>query len=252
MAMSLTERREKILEMLAEDSGVSVSELSKHLGVTVVTARSDLSALEDAGLLVRTRGGAMPAFHPKIFARTHENRKIKEQIARSAASEIKDGDSVIISTGTTTAMIARYLLGKRDVHIVTNNTLLLTYARINPQLHVTLIGGEFRSAEEGVVGPMAMDALDHFYVSKAFIGIDGASEKQGFTAHFLDSSELVRKMADQADAVIAVSDSGKFGKPGFARILPFSRVDTLITDDQIDSRFEAVLSESGVRVVKAK
>jgi len=173
-------------------------------------------------------------------------------IAKAAAEKIQDGDIVIISAGTTTALIAKYLLGRRNVHIVTNNTLLLTYARTNPQLRVTLVGGEFRSSEEGLVGPLALQALDTFYVSKAFIGIDGASVKQGFTANSVESADLVRKMADQADQVFAISDSSKFGKPGFARILPFDGVDGLVTDNKLKKEFEDKLTEARVRIIKSQ
>lgn len=251
MSSTFSARREVILEILAEDGNVSVSGLAKRLGVTVVTARADLVALEEEGVLVRTHGGALPAFHPKIAARTREDKELKASIAKAAAAEIRNGDTVIISAGTTTALMAKYLLGKRDIHIVTNNTLVLAYARMNPQLRVTLVGGEFRSSEEGLVGPMALASLDQFHVSKTFIGIDGASVKQGFTAHFLESADLVRKMAEQADEVVVISTSSKFGKPGFARILSFDGVDTLITDAQLSSEFKAILTEANVRIVKA-
>jgi len=244
-------RKTLILEMLMEDNRVSVSDISRLLDVTPVTARADLAALEKEGLLVRTHGGATPAYHPKLFERMQSGRQFKEKIARAAAAMIEDGDTVMITAGTTTALIAKYLLGKRDVHIVTNSTLLLTYTRANPHLHLTLIGGEFRPSEEGMVGPMALATLDQFHVSKAFIGIDGASAKQGFTAYYLESAELVRKMAEQADQVIAIGHSSKFGKHGFARILPFNGVDTLITDQQLAENFETELTSAGVRVVKA-
>jgi DeoR family galactitol utilization operon repressor len=251
MSSSVTERKALILEVLMEKSSVGVSELSTRLDVSPVTVRTDLAALEKEGLLVRTHGGAAPAYHAKVFERMQAGKRFKEKIARAAAGMIEDGDSVIITAGTTTALIAKYLLGKRDVHIVTNNTLLLTYARANPQLQLTLIGGEFRSSEEGMVGPMALAALDQFHVSKAFIGIDGASVKQGFTAYFLESAVLVRKMAEQADQVIAIGHSSKFGKHGFARILPFDGVDVLVTDKQLTDNFETELAGAGVRVVKA-
>ncbi len=251
MSSESAKRKTLILEMLMEDSHVSVSDISRLLDVTPVTARSDLAALEKEGLLIRTHGGATPAHHPKLFERMQTGKQFKEKIAKVAADMIEDGDTVMITAGTTTALIAKYLLGKRDVHIVTNNTLLLTYARTNPHLHLTLIGGEFRPSEEGMVGPMALATLDQFHVSKAFIGIDGASVKQGFTAYFLESAELVRKMAEQADQVIAIGHSSKFGKHGFARILPFDGVDTLITDNQLTDNFETELTSAGVRVVKA-
>jgi DeoR family galactitol utilization operon repressor len=251
MSSSFAERKSVILDLLMAESSVSVSLLAKRLNVTVVTARADLAALEEEGLLVRTHGGAVPAQHPKIMERTQTNKEQKGAIAKAAASMVKDGDTIIVTAGTTTALIAKYLLGKRDIHIVTNNTLLLTYARANPQLRVTLIGGEFRPSEEGVVGPMALASIDQFHVTKAFIGIDGASIKQGFTANSVESADLVRKMAEQADEVIAISDSQKFGKPGFARILPFNGVDALVTDNNLTQEFEKELAVAEVRIVKS-
>jgi DeoR family galactitol utilization operon repressor len=251
MSSSFSERKSIILDLLMEESSVSVSVLAKRLNVTVVTARADLAALEEEGLLVRTPGGAVPAQHPKLMERMQSEKGVKGTIAKAAAAMIEDGDTIIVSAGTTTALIAKYLLGKKNIHIVTNNTLLLSYARTNPQIRVTLIGGEFRPEEEGVVGPMALQSIDQFYVSKAFIGIDGASAKQGFTAHFVESADLVRKMAEQADQSIVLSDSGKFGKPGFARILPFGGVDALVTDNELTNEFEEELTSAGVRIVKA-
>ena len=251
MNKNFSERKTVILDLLMKEGKVGVSGLAKELDVTVVTARADLVALEEEGLLVRTHGGAVPAQHPKIMARMQAEKGVKGEIAKAAAEMIENGDTIIVTAGTTTALIAKYLLGKKNIHIVTNNTLLLSYARTNPQVRVTLVGGEFRPEEEGVVGPMALLAIAQFYVSKAFIGIDGASSKQGFTAHFVESADLVRKMAEQADQVIVLSDSGKFGKPGFARILPFSSADTLVTDHDFTPEFEEQLTAASVQVVKA-
>jgi len=252
MSLGSAERKAVVLEVLMEQNSVSVSDLSRRLNVTPVTARADLAALEQEGLLVRTHGGAVPAHHPKILERMQAGKPAKESIARTAAEMIHDGDTVIITAGTTTALIAKYLLGKRDVHIVTNNTLLLTHARMNPQLRVTLIGGEFRPAEEGTVGPMALAGLQQFHVSKAFIGVDGVSAKQGFTAHLLESAVLVRKMAEQADQVIAVAHSAKFGRHGFASILPLDGADVLVTDSELSAELESELLRAGVQVVNSK
>lgn len=251
MVAALSERKTMILDLLAEDGKISVSDLAKKFGVTMVTARADLVALEEEGYIVRTHGGAMPAFHPKIMERTRSKKELKASVARAAAQQIEDGDTVIISAGTTTALIPKYLLGKRDIHIVTNNTLLLTYARSNPQLRVTLVGGEFRPSEEGMVGPLALKAIEQFHVAKAFIGIDGASSKQGFTANCVESADFVRKMADQADQIFAVADSSKFGNAGFARILPFNGVHALVTDTELDEKFEHQLNEASVWIIKA-
>lgn len=251
MAAVSLDRKKQILDLLAENSQISVTDIAKHFGVTAVTARADLASLEEEGFLVRTHGGAMPAFHPKILERIRSKKDIKAAVAKAAAKQIEDGDTVIITAGTTTALIPKFLLGRRDVHVVTNNTLLLPYARANPQLRVTLVGGEFRPSEEGMVGPLALKAVEQFHVAKAFIGIDGASPRQGFTANCVESADFVRKMADQADQVIAVADSGKFGNAGFARILPFDGVHVLVTDTGLRPEFEQNLTEANVKTIKA-
>ena len=123
--------------MLAEDAGVSVAEMSKALGVSAVTLRNDLSSLAEKGFVVRTHGGAIPAFRPNILERQKQMVEAKTRIARAAAEMVDDGDTVMICAGTTTAWMPKFLLGKSDVRVVTNSTLVLPYARINPALHVT-------------------------------------------------------------------------------------------------------------------
>jgi DeoR/GlpR family transcriptional regulator of sugar metabolism len=75
--------------------------------------------------------------------------------------------------------------------------------------------------------------------------------KQGFTANSVDSADFVRKMADQADEVIVVADSSKFGTAGFAKILPFEQVHTLVTDTFLHKEFEEKLTEANVKVIKS-
>lgn len=252
MTLPVNMRRKAILEMLADDAGISASALAAHFGVTAVTIRADLAALEAEGLILRTHGGAMPAFHPKIIERMRQATDSKNAIAKAAARLIEDGDTVMIAAGTTTALIPRFLLGRRDVHIVTNNTLLLSTARTNPQLRITLVGGEFRPAEEGLVGPLTLQVVEQFHVTKAFLGIDGASAQQGYTANSVESADFVRKMADRADQVIVLADASKFGNAGFARILPFSATHTLITDTLPSPEFERLLNDAKVTIIETR
>jgi DeoR/GlpR family transcriptional regulator of sugar metabolism len=141
MFSGLNEREKDILDHLKDDPSLSVSQISDLVGVSRVTVRNDLDHLASVGLVFRTRGGVQTAFHPDMLARQKENQDTKKTIAKAAAAMIEDGDTVMIVAGTTTALIGSFLLGKRDVRIVTNSTLLLPYARMNPALHLTLVGG---------------------------------------------------------------------------------------------------------------
>ena len=248
MESGLSERERQILTLLAEDASVSVAEVSEKLSVSKVTVRSDLSSLEEKGFIVRTHGGAMPAFHASILERNRNRQEQKSRIARAAASYVQDGDTVMIEAGTTTALIAKFLLGKRDIHIVTNSTLLIPYARMNPQLHLTVVGGEFRPATESLVGPIALRELEEFHVRKAFLGTDGFSLKGGTSTHLVEGAEVNKRMALQADERILVADSSKYGRSGFVRMLPLDSYSHIITDEDMSAEAVASISEAGYRI----
>ncbi len=129
----LQKREEEILVTLQEGKDLSVSSLSKILHVSVVTVRSDLKALEQRGLFVCTHGGAIPAYHPDILSKMKSHREAKELIAKKASELIENNDRVMITNGTTTALIGKHPYGKRNLQVVTNSTLLLPFARVNPQ-----------------------------------------------------------------------------------------------------------------------
>jgi DeoR family galactitol utilization operon repressor len=246
---SLCEREKKILELLTEDSAVSVSKLSKTLGVSTVTVRSQLNSLVEKGLIVRTHGAASIAFNPHIMARQNCRVQEKHAVAKAAAALVKDGNSIMIEAGTTTALIASYLRGKRDVQVVSNSTLVIPSSRMNPALHLTMVGGEFRPHTESMVGPIALRELEQFNVSLAFIGTDGFNIENGLTTHLVEGAEVVKRMAQQASRTVLVADSSKYGKTGFVRVLPLSSIDVLITDSGLDGSVVEELKAMGIETI---
>jgi DeoR family galactitol utilization operon repressor len=125
----LNEREKIILDRLSSDGSVSVGVPARDLGLLEVTIRGDLKALEGKGWVNRKRGGAAAAMHRDILER------------QRIFSERK-------------SVIARYLTGKRDIHIVTNSTLVFSYARMNPNLQITMTSGEFRRPPNPWWGPL--------------------------------------------------------------------------------------------------
>ena len=250
MTVSLSDREKELLNLLAEDSGASVNDISERLKVSKVTIRHDLNNLADKGFVVRTRGGAFPAFHPSIMDRQKERTDEKNRIAKTAAGLVNDGDSIMIEAGTTTALIAKYLYGKRDIHLVTNSTLIIPYARTNPGIHLTLIGGEFKPATESLVGPVALRELEQFHVKIAFAGTDGFTIQTGLTTHLPEGAEIVKAMSKQAEETVLVADSSKCGRAGFVKVLPLSEVSTVITDTGLDPEVESFLREQELRIIK--
>lgn len=245
----LNERERKIIDILIENPRLGMTDMSKLLDVSTVTLRSDFDDLADKGYLIRTRGGALPAFHPAILARQKTCTEVKTAIAKAAADLISDGDTVMIEAGTTTALIARHLLGKRGVKVVTDSTLLLPYARSNPALHLAIVGGIFHPEAESMVGPIAVDHLKQFHVKTAFIGTDGLSVENGLTTHMMEATEIVRTMHERSDRTVLLADSSKWGQAGFARIIPLDEVDILVTDSGLPESARDEIRKMGIELI---
>lgn len=249
MLESLSLREKSILQILTSEPNVAVSDLGKRLGVSEVTIRTDLKGLVTRGFVVRTHGGAHPAFSRSILERQSFRTDEKNRIAKAAAQLVTDGDTVMIVAGTTTALVAKFLLGKGNIHIVTDSTLVLPYVRSNPAIQLTMVGGEFRSANESFVGPLAIETIRRFNVKLAFLGTDGFTLDRGLTTHLVEGAEMVKTMADQAERRILVADSSKFGRSGFVSIMPLKKIDTLITDTDFPEDQISGLEDLGLTVL---
>lgn len=243
-------REDEIFSLLKNDPGLSVAAMSRIAGVSTVTVRKVLDRLEAKGMIIRSRGKANPALHPDIIARQAWHPDEKERIAKAAAAMIGDGDTVMINSSTTGVLIARYLMGRRGVRIVTNSTLILPFARMNPLLHVTLVGAEFRPSTEALVGPLAIEMLQQYHAKYAFIGTAGFSAAIGVTAHVAEEAAVVKKLTERSETTILVTDSSKYGKAGFVCFLKITDVDKLITDTGLADSAKAELEEAGVEVVR--
>lgn len=226
-------------------------QISEKLNVSSVTIRSDLDVLARNGFIVRTRGGAVPAVNQRILERQKLFTEEKNRIAMKAAEIIQDGDQIMVSAGTTTAFLGKYLLKKQDLKIVTNSIMLLQYARINPSLEITLLGGEYRPESEAVVGSITLRQLEQFHVKIAFLGTDGFSLETGITANLVELSEVIKQMSAKAERNIFLADSSKFGRAGFAHIQPITKRTEIITDSSLSGDSKALLEEIALSVTVA-
>lgn len=122
---TLHDRQQEIVSILRQNSSAKVTELSQLLGVSKVTIRSDLDALEESGYIERIRGGAVlrdnyRILTPALAERAKVNEPAKERIARRAAEMIHDGDLILLDDSTTTMYMVPYLKKRKNLTIVTN------------------------------------------------------------------------------------------------------------------------------------
>ncbi len=247
----MSETQNRILEYVMDNQRADVSELAAMLAVSQVTIRKNLDRLERDGLLRREHGYAVAASEDNMLSRLALHHDIKRRIARRAAESVEDGETVMIESGSSCALLARTLFeSQRGVRVVTNSAFIADYTRRIPGAQCMLLGGNYQVDSQVCVGPLAVAAAASFFVDKLFIGVDGYTEESGFTAKNLERAEMVRAMARQAEKVVVVTESLKFPRLGSVRLLEAAEVDSVYTDDRLPKLFQTQLSSSGVTVVK--
>ncbi len=248
-------RRNKILEELKREGKVYVAELSRTLGVTPVTVRNDLQALEGDGYLIRMSGGAVysnrntekPGIPESIPISEIES---KEAIAESIASLINSGDTIFINSGTTTHLVAEELKRRNNLNIVTNSLSVATLLGDVSTFRVILLGGEINTKYKFTYGGDAQEQLGHYQADWAIMAIDGISMQNGVTTYHAEEAIIDRMMMKAAKRVLIAADHTKIGRAGFMKVCDCSADITLITDKYKETECLSELYENGIDVIE--
>ena len=95
---------------------------------------------------------------PTLREKEHLHRKEKLFIASAAAHFVKEGQVIILDSGTTTTAIARALRGFRNLTIITN-AVNIAAELSNTAVIVILTGGTLRKNSFSLVGPIGEKIL---------------------------------------------------------------------------------------------
>ena len=249
-------RRSAILQKVADNSSVNVTELSREFGVSEVTIRKDLRILKDRKLLVRVHGGAIKRVRENE-TETEErnfsfkrliNVKEKEAIGRAAAAHIKNGDTILIDSGTTALEVTRNLDRFHDLTIITNSVNAMTEALKYKRFRVILLGGTVREASNSIVGPLTESNLKLFYCDKLFLGVDSFSVEAGLSTPSMEEASTNQVMISRAREVIAVFDSTKVNKRALSFIAMPDKIHTVITDSHLPANVRNQLKAMKINV----
>jgi DeoR family transcriptional regulator of aga operon len=249
--MRQPERLSAILEQLSADGTVTVVEIARALDVSPATVRRDLHLLEDQRMLERTHGGAVPhgvLYELPLRYKSARQPEQKRRIAHEAASRVLDGWAIGLTGGTTTTEVARALVDRPRLTIVTNALNIAAEIAVRPNLKLVVTGGVVRPESYELVGPIAEASLQGLNLDMAFLSVDGISSKAGLTTHHETEAGSDRALMARAERTIVVADSSKLATTAFARICDLSDVDELITDDGADPAEVAAIREAGVAV----
>jgi len=164
------DRNGEILLYLKEKGTASIAEMAVQFAVSEMTVRRVLHKLADTGVVIRTPGGAMVApsgsMEKSFLERSAKNATAKDAIGREAAKLVRDGETVVLDSGTTTRYIARYMASKHDVAVVTTSLAALEELAGSASVQVRLTGGVYRRSSHDLSGNAVVDTLAGVHADK--------------------------------------------------------------------------------------
>ncbi|TIO49946.1 MAG: DeoR/GlpR transcriptional regulator [Mesorhizobium sp.] len=246
-----SKRHGEILRLLSEEGTITIASLAERLGVSLETVRRDVKPLTDDGALLKMHGAvSLPSMagEAPFERRMRENAEAKRLIARMVAATIRDGESIMLDTGTTTSFLARELLGHRRLTVVTNSSdIARTLATVNGN-RVYMAGGELRSDSGAAFGATAIDFVSRFSVDHAVISIGAVDAVAGLTDYELAEAEFARMVLSRGQRSLVITDHTKFGRQGLVRVCGFDGFSELATDQPPPRDIAAALRQAGARL----
>lgn len=236
--MLIVERRQRILDVARARGSVSARDLADTIGISEVTIRRDIRSMAAAGQLRRTRGGATiapalahePSSHEKALDAASE----KAAIAELAATLVHDGESIILGPGTSTLALARLLVDRRDLTVVTTSLLIPAVFAETPSIEVVLTGGTIRPSIDAVVGPAAERSLRTLRADRAFLSGTGFSAAHGLTTPNLLVAATDQALIEAARQAVVLADGKKIGREAMFNTVAADRIHVLVTDTGAD------------------
>ncbi len=250
--MIAEQRLNEILQILAEQEFVEVADLSLRLRVSTMTIRRDLQKLSGMGLIQRRYGGATLVAHigaeDDYSYKKTQHQASKQQLAQIALNQIRDNDILFLDAGTTTYELAVLLHQRQNLTVITNDIAISTELSKN-DIHVILLGGIVQKTTLSTLGPAAIDALNRFQVTSAFLGATAISASFNVYTPTMDRAYFKRAAMQIAQKSYVMADSSKFNSYAlnlFASLSDFAGVITDRTfspDEQhrLDTRFINIL-----------
>jgi DeoR family transcriptional regulator, fructose operon transcriptional repressor len=255
--MLAEERRFQIREILAAQRTVSASDLCERLKVTPATIRRDLAVLQQEGVLLRSHGGAVSRmsstnFQPSYEALLRCNSEQKRAIARAAEQLILDGDTIFLEGSTTVFELARQLVHRRKLTVVTNSPTIVCELQRSSGLTVLCTGGDLQKDTFYLSGEWALRALSEIRVDKAILGVSAIDLQYGVSTANHAEAQIKRMLARAAKVRIALADHDKFGRQYFAYVGPVTDINILVTDCGTERSYIDQFREAGLQVVVAE
>ncbi|MBB1255840.1 DeoR/GlpR transcriptional regulator [Streptomyces sp. OF3] len=253
--MYAPERQQEILRLAREGGRVDVLSLAERFEVTAETVRRDLKALDQAGLVRRVHGGAIPAgrfdLEPDLSERESTAADQKSRIAQAALEELPGEGSVIFDAGSTTGRLAGELPLDAKLTVVTHALPLAARLADHPGVDLHLVGGRVRHRTRAAVDAWALRTYQEINADVLFLATNGLTASGILSTPDLAEAAVKRALIGAARRVVLLADSSKLGQEHFARFGHLDQVDLLITDTGLSKDDARAIEAHGTEVVCA-
>jgi hypothetical protein len=251
--MNYIERKEQILDILKSSSGIcSIDTLVKKLYVSKSTLRRDLIALEEEGIIIRYHGGirliSKSSMENSIMMRYMENQDKKLAISISARSFLHDDMVIFLDSSSTVSYLLPTMSDLKNITIITNGLNIATQVNNNKEINCYICPGLLKQRSLSVIGEHTIEFLSNFHADIAFFSCKALNEDGVFEGD--DSQALCKKaMFKNSDKTILLADSSKEHATGFFKLMDYSEVDIMISDNDFSPKLKEMIAAKGCKVL---
>ncbi|MGH4125814.1 MAG: DeoR/GlpR family DNA-binding transcription regulator [Clostridium sp.] len=231
-----SERQNKFLELLSTKDVVTISEFMSEFGISIETVRRDLSILEKQNKIEKVYGGAKiktATLGESTMKKRMSNKLLqKESIGKKCSEFINDGDCIFIDSGSTTYHIAKNIMNKKKLTIITNSIPVLNQL-LNTEHEIIIIGGKVRHNERSIVSYDYIFNFSQLNIQKSFICAGGITIENGISDFNMQEAVIRKTIIERSREIFVLADSSKFGRDVTINIAPISKINYIITDSNL-------------------
>lgn len=210
--------------------------------------------MELANELTCTRGGAilnpqnMVSVEPPFHVRNDTHQEEKKRIALAAAKLVKEGETLLIGSGTTTYSLSKELASCKHLYIATNDLNSASALADSSDIDLLVLGGSLKNGHY-TYGYFTEEAISQIHADKVFLGVDAVDLNIGFMGFFIGEIETKKLMIKASRQFIVLCDHTKFESIAFANIGALELADLIITDTGLKPEILKSLQERGINVM---
>lgn len=249
-------RLDQIEKYVIQNGHADIDEIGRLFNISTATARRNLDRLAEAGKIQRVHGGATALekapLEPPIHLRMGSQAEEKRIIGRAAIDLIDDGDTVLMGGGTTVLEVAKQLVSKKNLTVITNSLMVINALSVQTHITVVILGGFLRHAEQLSYGVYTEQILSELFVDKVVLGARAISIERGLSIDSLPELATERLLIKKGKEIIVVADHTKFNREATYPIGSILSINHIVTDNQTPEITVCGLREIGIDVIVAE